>query len=165
MKVTVLLADKGTANPLQGTLNLLNAGWGQTTLTPVAPGVLMTGPQAVAVFFEVEPRHCNHPIDLLMELWTQDGEVVSVPGPAGPQPMRIQHSLVVPTPGGVPAGTPGTGNTMLELAGLPLTPGGYEWRVSLAGQHQTDWGARFFVVAPPQAPIFGAPAPPGSASG
>lgn len=157
MKVTVLLADKGTSNPLQGTLNLLNAGWGQTMLTPVAPGVLVTGPQAVAVFFEVEPRYCNRPIELLMELWTQDGEVVAVPGPAGPQPMRIQHSLVVPTPGGVPAGTPGTGNTLLELAGLPLTPGGYEWRVSLAGDHQADWAARFFVVAPPQAPIFGGP--------
>lgn len=160
MKVTVLLADKGTQNPLQGTLNLLNAGWAQTMLTPIAPGVLVTGPMAVAVFFEVEPRHCNHPIELLVELWTQDGEVVQVPGPAGPQPMRLQHSLTVASPGGVPAGTPGMANALLELAGLPLRPDGYEWRVSLAGEHEAAWSARFVVVAPPQAPVFGAPTPP-----
>ena len=157
MKVLVLLAEKGTQNP-QGTLNLLGVGWTQTLLNPGAPGMWVTGPQAVAVFYEVEPRHCNHPIDMVIELVTQDGETVQVPGPTGLQPLRIQQSIVVQTPGGVPTGSPGTGNTLLEmLQGLPLRPGGYEWRISLAGEHEADWNARFFVVAPPQAPVFGVP--------
>lgn len=166
MKVLVILADKGSQNP-QGTLNLLGAGWTQTSLlpagNPAAPGMQLTPSQAVAIFYEVEPHRCNHPIELLIELWTQDGHVVELPGPAGPQPLRLQQNIVVATPGGVPTGSPGTGNTLLELIqGLPLAPGGYEWRVSLDGQHEAEWNATFFVVAPPQAPVFGAPSPPPS---
>lgn len=133
MKVNVLLADKGTQSP-QGTLNLLNVGWTQTPLQPsglVGPGlpVLLTPPHAVAVFYEVEPKHCNHPIDLIVELVTEDGQAVSVPGPAGPQPMILTQPITVATPGGFPAGTPGIANAILEIfPGLPLEPGGYEWR-------------------------------------
>ena len=38
MKVTVLLADKGTNNPQGGTLNLLNVGWTRTVLRPSPDG-------------------------------------------------------------------------------------------------------------------------------
>lgn len=160
MKVNVLLADKGTSSPAHGTLNLLNAGWTQTQLTgspvPNAPGLSLTPPHAVAVFYEVEPAFCNKAIELVVELVTQDGETVQLPGPAGPQAMRLQQQITVETPGGVPIGTPGTGNRLIEIFPcLPLAPGIYEWRVSLAGQHQTDWHARFHVAGPPGPPTFG----------
>ena len=161
MKVQILLADKGTQNPQAGTLNLLNVGWSQTGLSSPAPGVSITPAHAVAVFYEVEPHHCNHPIDLLLELVTQDGHEVQLPGPAGPQPMRVTQQITIPSPGGAPSGTPGSGNTLLEVQpGLPLSPGGYEWRVTLAGEHREEWSASFRVVAPPNSqPVFGTGSP------
>jgi len=165
MKISVLLADKGTPNPQQGTLNLLNVGWTQTVLRPagsVVPGGFLTPAHALAVFFEVEPRHCNHPIDLVLELLDEDGNPVQVPGPAGPQAMRITQQVIVQSPGGMPVGSPGTGNALIEIVpGLAIAPGGYEWRVGMAGESNDDWVARFQVLSLPMSgPVFGQPVPP-----
>lgn len=164
MKVQVLLADKGTPNLQQGTLNLLNVGWSQTGLRPAGPmGLLLTPPFAVAVFFEVDHHHCNHPIDLVLSLVTEDGTPVEVPGPAGPQQMRISQQITVSSPAGMPIGAPGVGNSLVEIVpGLPLAPGGYQWRATLAGEEGDDWNASFRVQLPPQAvAVFGGP--PGTA--
>lgn len=171
MKVSVLLADKGTPDRGRGTLNLLNAGWTRTTLQPpqvLAPGMpalALTPPHAVAVFYDLEPRHCNRPIELVIELLTEDGQPVSLPGPAGPQEMTLRQQITVASPGGVPSGTPGTGNTLIEIGpGLPLAPGGYEWRVTLAGEHEESWSALFRVAPQVQAPTLaiGPTSPPES---
>jgi hypothetical protein len=167
MKVEVLLADKGTLNQPQGTLNLLNVGWKQTVLqpSPLGPGMFMTAPHAVAVFFEVEPRHCNHPIELVLSLLTEDGNPVQLPGPAGPQELRISQRPTIPSPGGMPTGSPGSGNALVEIfPGLPLAPGGYRWQVMLDGEHDENWFASFRVNPPPLPPtvVFGTP-PPSSA--
>lgn len=161
MRVQVLLADKGTTNPQAGTLNLLNVGWTQTLLRPapmgIAPGLLMTAPHAVAIFFEIEPKHCNRSIELIVSLLDEDGHVVDMPGPAGPQEMRLRQQMTVPTPGGVPMGTPGTGNALIEIfPGLIVSPGGYRWSVELDGLTGDDWFAPFRVVAQPQpfGPMF-----------
>ena len=166
MDVSVLLADKGTANLQQGTLNLLNVGWTQTSLRvagPMIPGGYLTQAQAIAIFFEVEHQHCNHQIELVLELVNEDGQPVELPGPVGPQAMRISQQIVVQSPAGMPIGSPGVGNALIEIIpGLAVPPGGYEWRVTLAGQHEASWSARFRVLPPPSAPVFGAglPAPP-----
>ena len=163
MKVTVLLADKGTRDRQKATLNLLNAGWTSTRLQPptaALPGPLsgmsLTSPHAVAVFYEVEPHLCNKQIQLMVELVTEDGKPVELPGPAGPQEMRLAQMITIQSPGGVPPGSPGTGNTLLEIfPGLPLTPGVYEWRVTLADRHEGDWRARFHVTPPAQPAALG----------
>lgn len=180
MKVSVLLADKGTQNPQAGTLNLLNVGWAQTVLRPVpVPGMgpagpamqvqLLTPPQTVVVFFEVDYPHCNHPIELVLELVDQDGRPVVVPGQAGPQPMRITQTITVVSPAGAPIGSPGVGNTMLEVfPGLPLQPGIYYWHVEVAGEHHEGWDVRFHVLPPQQQPSFTftpPPVPPAPADG
>lgn len=165
MRVSVLLADKGTQNAPAGTLNLLNVGWTQTTLRPgpgTTPGSvgLVTPPHAVAVFFEVEAQHCNRPIELTLSLLSEDSQPVQLPGPAGPQEMTIRQQMTIPTPGGVPLGTPGSGNALFEIfPGLPLSPGGYRWDVTLGGQAGEDWFAPFRVQPPPQiaAPMLGQP--------
>lgn len=88
-------------------------------------------------------------------------EPVSMPGPAGPQPMRISQSVTVIPPPGAPNGTPGRGNILLEMsAGLPLRPGSYRWKATLGDRHEDDWSARFFIHAPPTAPTFGLTAAP-----
>lgn len=171
MKVSVLLADKGTQNP-QGTVNLLNLGWSQTVLQPKPlnmpiPNALITPPMVVAVFYEVEHTRCNHPIELILSLVTEDGEPVSLPGPAGPQPMEIRQQRVIQTPAGSPIATPGTGNTLLEIfPGLPLQPGGYAWTVGLDGLREDYWSASFRVLQPQVPPVFqlgGTPSTPPAA--
>jgi hypothetical protein len=166
MKVSVVLADKATNNPQAGTLNILNAGWVQTQLVPhpLAPqGQLITAPHIVAVFFEVEHSLCNAPIELVLELLTEDGQPVLVPQPTGPQPVRVVSVVTVPSPAMAPIAAPGTGNAMIEIfPGLPIPPGGYRWNVTLAGEHHEEWYAAFRVVPAPQMPqiTFGGVVPP-----
>ena len=167
MKVTVLLADKGTANPQQGTLNLLNVGWWQTVLHPagpMVPGGFLTAPHAVAVFLELEHQYCNRPTELVLSLVDEDGRAVQVPGPGGGQELRIAQQITVSSPAGVPIGTPGRGTSMIEIVpGLAVGPGGYEWIATFAGEHRQEWGAQFRVlppVQPPDATIGTPPVPP-----
>jgi hypothetical protein len=159
LKVNVLLADKGKTNPQAGTLDLLNAGWSQTSPTPSPMGQVVP-PQVVAIFFEVDRHLCNRDITLLVELVDEDGGAVALPGPAGPQPMRIEQHIRVPIPPLLPGGAPGSGNLLLELMpGPPLAPGVYTWRVTLNGEHRDDWTATFYVLPPPEAPTFGVARP------
>jgi hypothetical protein len=146
---------------------LLNVGWAVTQLRrAMSPGVtmggspLLTGPQVVVVLIEAELAMCNKSLTLEIELLTEDGEVVEIPGPAGAQAVRLEQSLMVPSPSGVPTGFPGRATAMMELpTGLPLSPGIYRWQARVNGKEEDDWSARFYVAAPPQAPTFGFPAP------
>ncbi len=156
MKVAVLLADKGTVNPQVGTLNLLNVGWQVTHVNPQLGIGAPLPPQAVAIFYEVDFDKCNRDIELKVELVNQDGNVIDLMGPAGPQPMILRQQIRVSSVAGMPNGSPGSGNLLLEFVPGPvLEPGGYEWRVTLAGVHNDDWSAKFHVMAPPQAPVLG----------
>jgi hypothetical protein len=168
VQVHVLLADKGTQNPHGGTLNLLNAGWTVTQLRRLAgpgappPAPLVTGPQAVVVFLEAELSMCNRPLTLEIELLSEDGEVVTLPGPAGSQPVRLEQKIMVPSPPGVPTGFPGRATAMMELpTGLPLRAGVYRWQVRVNGKQEDGWSAGFFVAAPPEPATFGYPHPAG----
>ena len=171
MKISVLLADRGTPNPAVGTLNLLNVGWSITGLMPAPSagqfppaGLFITPPHVVAVFYELEQAYLNRQIDLVIELLTEDGQAVQLPGPAGLQPMRMRTMITVASPGGLPIGTPGTGNTMLDVfPGLPLAEGAYVWRATIANQREQAGEARFNVRAAPivARPQFGTPAPEG----
>jgi hypothetical protein len=128
-------------------------------------GPFITPPHVVAVFYELEQNYLNRPIELVIELLTEDGQAVQLPGPAGLQPMRMQTTINVPSPGGVPIGTPGTGNSMIEVfPGLPLAVGAYIWRATLAGKQDEAGEARFNVRPAAVAPRaqFGTPAPEGS---
>jgi len=169
MRLSVLLADKGTNNPQAGTLNLLNIGWKSTVLIPAAgiPGGLLTPPHAVAVFFEVEHQRCNRPIDLVLRLVTEDGAPVVVPSPSGEQPLVVTQRITVVSPPGVPLGTLGAGNALIEIMpGLPLQPGGYRWEATLDGETDENWTATFRASPPPQPMatmgIFGTPGGPGT---
>jgi len=163
VKVYVLLADRGAQNAQNGTLSLLNVGWTVTQLRRVmGPGVppgiapLVTGPQVVVVFIEAELAMCNRALNLQIELLTEDGEVVDIPGPAGHQPVRLDQPIMVPSPAGVPTGFPGRATAMMEMpTGLPLAPGIYRWQARVNGRESEDWSALFYVAAPPQPATFG----------
>jgi len=162
VNVHVLLADKATQNVHGGTLNLLNAGWTVTQLRrlasppPPAPTPLVTGPQVVVVFLEAELAMCNRPLTLEIELLSEDGDTVYVPGPAGVQPVRLEQRIIVPSPPGVPTGFPGRATAMMELpTGLPLSPGIYRWLARVNGKEEDGWSAGFYVAAPPEPATFG----------
>jgi hypothetical protein len=149
VKVQVLLADKGTANPPQATLNLLNAGWLTTQLVPTPQG-LAAPAMAVAVFFEVDVLRCGQPVPMVIELVDDDGMAVPMATPDGTRPVRIEQTITVAAPPSAPHGTPGRGNTLVEIVpGLVLRPGGYRWRVQLDGREEEDWSAYFVVIGPP----------------
>jgi hypothetical protein len=165
VKIYVLLADRGAHNTQTGTLSLLNVGWAITQLRP-PPGQsapdqavpLVTGQYVVVVFMEAELAMCNKTLTLEIELLTEDGQVVGIPGPAGAQAVRLEQPIIVPSPAGVPTGFPGHATAMMELpTGLPLAPGIYRWQARLNGRMEDDWSAHFFVAAPPQPPTFGYP--------
>jgi hypothetical protein len=174
MKVSVVLADRGTNNIPQGTVNLLNAGWVQTQLqlNPSVPGGQVTPPQTVAIFYEVEHAYCNRPIELVARLLTEDGHAVLMPGPAGvDEEIRVGTIVTVPSPAMAPLGAPGTATALIEIfPGLMVPPGSYRWDVTLAGEHHDEWFASFRVLPPAQMPAFtfgsaqgpppAAPAPP-----
>jgi hypothetical protein len=168
VKIYVLLADRGTHNTQTGTLSLLNVGWAVTHLRP-SPGqavgdpapALVTGPYVVVVFIEAELAMCNKPLTLEVELLTEDGHLVSIPGPGGPQAVRLEQPIIVPSPPGVPTGFPGHATAMMEMpTGLPLAPGIYRWQASINARMEDDWSAHFYVAAPPQPATFGFPPPP-----
>jgi hypothetical protein len=122
----------------------------------------LTSPHIVVAFFEVEHTLCNTPIELVLELITEDGQPVVVPSPTGPQAVRVTSVVTVPSPAMAPIAAPGAANAMIEIfPGLPIQPGTYRWQVTLAGEHHEDWYAAFRVLPTPQMPqfTFGAAAP------
>jgi hypothetical protein len=167
VKIYVLLADRGTHNTQTGTLSLLNVGWaithlraapGQTGPDPAPP--LVTGSSVVVVFIEAELAMCNKTLMLEIELLTEDGQVVALPGPTGAQAVRLEQPIIVPSPSGVPTGFPGHATAMMELpTGLPLAPGIYRWQARVNARMEDHWSAPFYVAAPPQPPTFGYPPP------
>lgn len=162
VKVNVLLADKGTPTG-NNSLNLLNAGWTRTVLRQLmmpnpAGGppiqVLITPPQAVAVFYELDHNYLNRQITITLALEDQDGERIQVPyvGPA-PMPIIFQQQVFVPSPPQAPIAAPNSGNFLVELVpGLVIPANIYRWSVEIEGVIDPQWNARFEVLPPPSAP-------------
>lgn len=153
MKVNVLLADTGVEDAT-GKVHLLGLGWHVTAVLPNG----LTPDFVVAVFLEVPWDKCNREIEISLELITDDGQVVTVPTPGGEQRLKITQKAVVTVPPGAPNGSSGQMNLLAKFqGGLPLAPGSwYAWRVSVDGQVDDSWTARFFVRRQPSTPTFGA---------
>jgi hypothetical protein len=155
VKVTVLLADMGQNDP-SGKLNILGAGWNMTAVGPAG----VTPDSALAVMLEAPWDKCNRPLEVVLDLVTEDDAAVLVPlaGPdSEPAALRISHSLVaVPAPG-APNGSPGFVAFIINLrGGLPLVPGNwYKWRAFVDKEHEPAWEARFYVQRQQQAPTIG----------
>ncbi len=137
MKAKILLADHAKVS--DGKVDALGMGW-TVTSSP-------TPPAAVVVFLEVGWDETERSHQVLLELLDADGRPVEVPGPAGPEPVRVEGEFQAARPAGTPPGTP----VDLQLAitvgpGLELVPGQrYEWRLSVDGAGHEDWTARFLI--------------------
>lgn len=126
----VILCQSAVVDSAIGTLHMLGAGW-SVTGTP-------TSAQAVALLIKVPWDRANQQLHIKVELVTEDGAVVSLPGPAGAQQIVAQADLEVGRPPGVAAGTPLDAAMALNFMPMPLQPGRYQWRVDIAGTQQTE---------------------------
>jgi hypothetical protein len=131
----LILRDAAQADSASGKLHMLGAGW-TVTSSPTAP-------HAVALMIQVRWDRTNQELPVRVELLTQDGQAVTIPGPTGPQPIISEIKLEAGRPPGIASGS--TLNTALavNVAALPLSPGRYEWRATVDGDTQ---GESFQVV-------------------
>ena len=90
-------------------------------------------PMALAVKLGVPWDRANHPLDLRIELLTEDGK--QVPGPDG-KPLLLEGKLEVGRPPGLKPGTTLDAALAVNAGGLQFADGGYEWRVSVGEDDQ-----------------------------
>jgi hypothetical protein len=143
MRAKIQLAD--SAEVREGLLFLLGGGWNQVGPAPQ--------PFALAGLLEVEWEETNarHRLDIVFE--DEDGAPLSVPTPAGDQPLRIVTEFEVGRPPGVARGTSFNVPIALPLLPIPWTQGRrYVVKVNVDGQ---ELDRLKFSVRPASGPAAG----------
>jgi len=157
--VALTLADYAAADA-QGKLNIIGGG---------ISGVGFDPAQGISTRFSLVaqiaiPRdRCPAELALEIALLDATGDVADLPGPAGPQKMRVGQVVNIEIPSPVPgSGVPrealrGVATTILDFGnGLPLTPGAvYTWRLQIDGDETHEVLYPFGVSGPPPAPVIG----------
>jgi len=126
----LILCDAAQADSASGKLHMLGAGW-TVTSSPTAP-------HAVALMIQVPWDRANQELPVRVELLTQDGQAVTIPGPTGPQPIISEIKLEVGRPPGIAPGSTLNTAFAVNVAALPLSPGRYEWRATVDGDTQGE---------------------------
>lgn len=137
----LILCDAAQTDSTSGKLHMLGAGW-TVTSSPTAP-------HAAALMIQVPWDRSNQELPVRVELLTEDGQAVTIPGPTGPQPIVSEIKLEVGRPAGITRGSTLSAVFAVNVASLPLSPGRYEWRATVDGDTQ---GESFQVVKQPARP-------------
>ena len=137
MQATILLADAAQTDS-EGRVHALGLGWSITS-TPLPP-------QAVVLIIRVPWDLSDQEHTAVIELVSEDGKPVEVPGPVGEQSLRVEAQFETGRPPGIPRDSPLTLPLTFSMAGgLPLPAGRYEWRLVIDGEGQPAWHADFVV--------------------
>ena len=105
-------------------------------------------PHGVAILINVPWGQTNREHKYSLRLLDEDGNQVTMPGPAGEVAVEATGSFEVGRPPGVPPGTAMSVPLALNVGPLLLEQGkGYEWRLSLEGQPEDDWRVAFRTVS------------------
>lgn len=124
MRAFIILCDHAVQDVPTGKVHLMGAGWSVTAPLP--------GPRAVAVFIKVAWNEANEPHKFSLRLVNADGQVESVEGPAGRQPIDFQGNLEVGGPPGLPQGSEIDASFVVNLGPLPLVPGQrFTWQLEM----------------------------------
>lgn len=154
MKIHPVIADTG--RPSGTAANLLNAGWTFTTAIPLPDGGYTLPGQALAVFVEGTWGELNRPHHLVIELVDDESQPAQVATPTGPEPLRIQQEIIIPSVPTAPNGTPGLTTVLVDLpqgsVQIRAARRRFIWRVTI-GRKTEDVG--FWVNAPMAAPRIG----------
>lgn len=127
MKTTVLLADH--AQEVAGKLYVLGGGWSIYRGSPVT--------MALAVKIAVPWDAANMPHSFSARLVTEDGADPLLAGPDGqtnPTEINFQGSFEAGRPPGLAAGSDLDAPFAVNISGLPLVPGRYEWQIAVDGE-------------------------------
>jgi hypothetical protein len=128
LEVHLLLCDSAQAE--NGKVHMLGAGWSITS-SPTAP-------HAVAVLIKVPWDRANQSMDLSLQLLDPDGSPVKVPTAEGPVVIGTEAKIEVGRPPGLAHGSMLDASFALSIPSLPLEPGRYEWRLTVADQEFTE---------------------------
>ena len=136
LEAKLILCDAAVADQASGKVHMLGAGWSIAS----SP----TPPQGVVVLAKIPWDRANQRIPLLLMLLDSDGNQVAMPGPKGPDPVLAEGEVEVGRPPGVRHGVPLDASFALNVGPMPLEPGRYEWRLTLA---EGTWSEAFEVRA------------------
>jgi hypothetical protein len=132
----MLLCD--FAQEVGGKLYIIGGGWSK--LFDVGAPMNM----ALAIKLWVPWNSANQPIDLAIELRTEDGDpALNEKG----EPIRVLGKFEVGRPPGLRPGSALDSAIAIPVFGLRLRKGGYRWELSLAGELLNTYA--FEVVSPP----------------
>jgi hypothetical protein len=125
VKTTLLLCDH--AQEVAGKLYVLGGGWSIYRGSPVT--------MALAVKIAVPWDAANIPHDFSARLLTEDGTdpVLATGGAGDPTatPIEFQGRFEAGRPPGLAPGSDLDAPFAVNISGLPLPPGRYEWQVSI----------------------------------
>ena len=123
----MLLCDH--AQEVAGKLYVLGGGWSIYRGTPVTMGL--------AVKIAVPWDEANMPHDFVARLITEDGEDPYLPQASGelaPTAIQLEGRFEAGRPPGLPPGSELDAPFVVNMAGLPLIPGRYEWSLLIDGE-------------------------------
>lgn len=127
MKTTLLLCDN--AQEVAGKLYVLGGGWSIYRGSPVS--------MALAVKISVPWDAANVPHEFAARLVTEDGAdpvVIGTDGQPVSAPILFQGRFEAGRPPGLAPGSDLDAPFAVNIAGLPLPAGRYEWRVAIDGE-------------------------------
>lgn len=127
MKTTLLLCDH--AQEVGGKLYVLGGGWSIYRGTPVT--------MALAVKISVPWDGANVPHEFSARLVTEDGTDPTLPGAEGSTVatrIEFQGRFEAGRPPGLAPGSELDAPWVVNIAGLPLPAGRYEWQVQIDGE-------------------------------
>lgn len=137
MRAQLFLCD--FAQVSEGKLHIIGGGIDRIQGPGLPPGF------TVAVHVQVPWDQTNQPIPFVLELLTEDGQAV-VTDERGFQ-ICIQGAVEAGRPAGVAPGTPLGLPMAVQAGGILLSPGRYEWRLTLNGESLENCQQGFTVVA------------------
>lgn len=133
------------AQVADGKLYVVGGGWSVTGPQPA--------PSAVALKLDVPWDRANQRMHLELSLVGEDGQPVTMPGPDGPQPVRMDGQFEVGRPPGLKPGTPIDVALAMNVGPLPLPPGQrYSWELSIDGETDEEWHLAFQTRDLPRPP-------------
>lgn len=97
----------------------------------------------IAVLMLVPWDHTNQPIDLTLQLLTEDGQLVT---DQNGEHRILNAQVEVGRPPGVEPGIDIDVPMALQVGGVFLPPGRYTWQLGIDGQTKQAWQVRFSVV-------------------
>jgi|ERR1019366_1309538 hypothetical protein len=155
-RASLILADYANMDAA-GKLNLLGGGWQVTALTQTG----LTPAQALVASIEVPERYAGTEFPISLTLLDEAGDQVKIPGPSGNmEALRIAQLVKAERPNVPGVLLHGKVWSRVQVilnfsGGLPLRPGqSYSWSLEINSYHHPQWGASFYVAAPPQ-PVLG----------